>query len=228
MKKLFIIIVLCVSCSMAHAQIIVSSTTRTSKGLLSNRTTGWNLMPEIGFGADFGTDMFDFENAHCAAYLHLTGQYFITPNIAVGGGFGLALGGTVFTLWYDHEVPETKKIIPLFVNGRAYFGKKILSPYVDLRLGYEIWSREANSSDYSDVYCSVPQGYEFKAHTGLFFGIGIGMEYKSFDYGLQLKATSYRCEYSYAPDGVISYTDYDDKPLVSLTLHLSYRIPLKK
>ena len=155
--------------SLAEAQIVVSSTTASTTRLheKSGREKGWVISPEVGISKKF--------------YMaNVTAAYQFNPYLSIGGGIGLEYRNDNLYLFDSIGMMSSGEryslmSLPIYANTRVYFCDRKLSPFLDLKAGYQIPVTE------SDVLYAAQEALE-----GLFAIAMLGVQYKNIDLGVDL------------------------------------------
>lgn len=165
----------------------------------SMREAGWQQMIEFGLGVDhknWQTLALD------ASYIY---GYQVGRGLFVGAGAGLQLQPVFFDKYLndDYKIKQPVSVsIPFFLDIRAYIMNRKFSPYVDVRGGYSLGILSAKM-DYSQEWsygAANEDGWSHRADTytknwvgtGKFGAIGLGINYKKWDFGVY-----YPYSYSY-------------------------------
>ena len=161
--------------SLAEAQIVVSQTTASTTRVheKSGRKKGLVIRPEVGISKDFY--MVDASVA-----------YQFNPYLAFGGGLGFeyctrdiyeSMGALMTGERYS------MMSLPIFANARVYFCNLKISPFFDIKAGYQIPLTESEVLFAAQV-----------ALKGLFATAMLGAQFKNIDLGVSLayfEATGY-------------------------------------
>lgn len=197
MKKTLLIIFILGLSSIAEAQIIVNSTQASTIREKSSRQKGLILRPEIGVGI-----LLDDPNGYYSNFIGNIGYQF-NPYITLGGGLGI-------------HFMENSSTIPFYFDVKGYFSNRVWSPYYNIKLGYSVNLLQSNDS-YDD----------FKLGGGIYYAVGLGMNYKNFDFGIEISFMSGESVYH---DNYYNYYDnynYEyDYMFSSLKLTFGYNFPL--
>ena len=172
MKKARIIIAMLVLfgvASLAEAQIVVSQTTASTTRVheKSGREKGWVICPEVGISKKF--------------YMaNVTAAYQFNPFLSIGGGTGLEYRTDNLYLFDSIGMMSSGEryslvSLPIYVNARVYFCDRKLSPFIDLKAGYQIPVSESN------VLYAAQETLE-----SLFAIAMLGAQYKNIDLGVAL------------------------------------------
>ena len=172
MKKARIIIAMLVLfgvASLAEAQIVVSQTTASTTRFheKSGREKGWVISPEVGISKKF--------------YMaNVTAAYQFNPFLSIGGGTGLEYRTDNLYLFDSIGMMSSGEryslvSLPIYVNARVYFCDRKLSPFIDLKAGYQIPVSESN------VLYAAQETLE-----SLFAIAMLGAQYKNIDLGVAL------------------------------------------
>jgi len=166
------LLVLLGAASLAEAQIVVSQTTASTTRIhaKSGREKGLVIRPEIGIRG--------LSNTFYMA--DVTAAYQFSPNLSIGGGTGLEYrkyneyyfdisGVFMSDDWYS------LMSLPIYANARVYFCDRKLSPFLDLKVGYQIPVAESN------VLCAAQEALK-----GMFAIAMLGAQYKNIDFGVAL------------------------------------------
>lgn len=172
-----------------EAQIVVTSTsasTEKTPKTKSIRQKGLVVRPEIGIGLNTSAKM----------QLNILGiaNYQFNPYISLGGGAGLsynnfsvfAIRDNLETVSFNQYFNQDKDFgqhffsIPIFANIRGYFCDRKWSPYYDIKLGFNGTINQKDCIDYGN--------YKFTDInlTGFYADFGLGMQYKNYDFGIEL------------------------------------------
>lgn len=155
------------------AQIVVTSTTASTEKIpeppkeKSLRQKGLVLRPEIGIGLNIEGGM----------QLNLLGiaSYQFNPYISLGGGTGIS-----YNNFYDNFGQHFYSI-PIFANIRGYFCNRKWSPYYDIKLGFNATINQ------KDNHITNPWIKKTDINlTGFYADFGLGMQYKNYDFGIEL------------------------------------------
>lgn len=166
MKKTFLIITIFILglSSITEAQIIVNSTQASTIRQKSSRKKGLVLRPEIGAGVFFDHDDL-YSNLNCNI------GYQFNPYITIGGGGGI-----------DHI--KNSLAIPFYFDLKGYFSNRVSSPYYNIKLGYSV--NLSHSTTPQDQPYSCYEYYTLGG--GIYYAFGFGMNYKNFDFGIEISA----------------------------------------
>ena len=169
-KILFTVLMLFAFVYKAEAQIVVTSTTASTEKTpktKSIRQKGLVVRPEIGIGLNLEKGM----------QLNILGiaNYQFNPYISLGGGTGLSYNN------FDEDFGQHFFSIPIYANIRGYFCDRKWSPYYDIKLGF---NGTINQKDY--YYESEINKYTEINLTGFYADFGLGMQYKNYDFGIEL------------------------------------------
>lgn len=211
MKKVRIIMAMLVllgAAPLAEAQIMVSSTTASTQRIYekSGREKGWVIRPELTMGYTFHYGFSSIINA--------TFAYQFNPYYTIGAGAGVNI------------FPRSNLVaIPVFLDFRAYFRDRKWSPFVDLKVGFQLPINEHQRRDYwyngYDLYTNRISGFLLQST--------FGMQYKNFDFGISFDLySSYDSmvtyEYDNYDDPFVQYAGNSLKP--ALRLNFAYNLPL--
>lgn len=153
-----------------EAQIVVTSTsasTEKTPKTKSIRQKGLVVRPEIGIGyIGQRVTLSSAVNALC----NVTYQF--NPYISLGGGSGIYFNKKNYT-------PSLNYLsIPLYANIRGYFCNLKISPYYDVKLGYNI-----SLLSYSYYWGS---DYYYRDRLNGFYGnFSLGLQHKNYDFGIE-------------------------------------------
>lgn len=194
MKKILLIIFLLGLSSVVEAQIIINSTQASTIRQKSSRKKGLVLRPEIGAGVFFDHDDI-YSNLNCNI------GYQFNPYITIGGGGGI-----------DHI--KNSLAIPFYFDLKGYFSNRVSSPYYNIKLGYSANLTHPNTQlEYSCYYYTLGGG--------IYYAFGFGMNYKNFDFGIEISAMGGECVHGY------DYNIYSYNCIFSsLKLTFGYNFPL--
>ena len=142
----------------------------------SGREKGFVIRPElvVGYGPLMGSD------SHCSTkYLQGTFVYQFNPHIDTGIGTGYCRNHWA----YLGEGVDDFYLIPAYVSSRAYLCNRKVSPYIDLKLGYNISNKEgcilvdygADPKYFTDYYSKLE---------GPFCSLTLGLQFHRIDVGL--------------------------------------------
>ncbi|MBP1645352.1 MAG: hypothetical protein H6Q16_927 [Bacteroidetes bacterium] len=213
MKKTLLVITLFILglSSITEAQIIVNSTQASTIRIIekSSRQKGLILRPEIGIGT-----LLDSPGGYYSNFIGNIGYQF-NPYITLGGGLGI-------------HFMENSSAIPLYFDVKGYFSNRVWSPYYNIKLGYSLnLSNSTPEHQPHDNYCDYTLG------GGIYYAFGFGMNYKNFDFGIEISAmggesVDHICYYyyDYYNGGYNYYNSYDKEVLSSLKLTFGYNFPL--
>lgn len=201
-KLLIALLVLLGAASLAEAQIVVSSTNASTTRIVprSGREKGFVIRPEI----EAGWGIYELP---LLVGITGTASYQINPYFAFGGGLGYEYD----YVFYD-EMSPYPSWMPIFVNARAYFCDRKWSPFLDLKIGYNIPITKG-LDDYGERDWSL-ETYGFT------IGGTIGVQYKCFDYGITGRTLKVFRDNDYFPN--------DDMNLGSVTISVAYNFQFKK
>lgn len=220
-KILFTVLMLFAFVYKAEAQIVVTSTTASTEKTpksKSIRQKGLVVRPEIGIGLNEG-----------GMQLNILGiaNYQFNPYISLGGGTGLSYNN------FDEDFGQHFFSIPIYANIRGYFCDRKWSPYYDIKLGF---NGTINQKDY---YESGHYKYTEINLTGFYADFGLGMQYKNYDFGIELYLYPVNYDrfykhfnYDYATN--ISYyvcefqSSVKEFDLFSVCLKFAYNFQIKK
>lgn len=208
-----------------EAQIVVTSTsasTEKTPKTKSIRQKGLVVRPEIGIGLNTSAKM----------QLNILGiaNYQFNPYISLGGGAGLGLSSNNF--FGQHFFS-----IPIFANIRGYFCDRKWSPYYDIKLGF---NGTINQKDY--IYYDNYKYTDINL-TGFYADFGLGMQYKNYDFGIELYLyplnynkfyNEFYYDYDYATGTSTSYYEWtfseSEKEFdsFSVCLKFAYNFQIKK
>ena len=222
MKKALLVITIFILglSSIAEAQIIVNSTQASTIKEKSSRQKGLVLRTDIGAGFLYGPNVYS---------INLSGNigYQFNPFITLGGGLGI------------EYLEDGSLAIPFYFDVKGYFSNRVWSPYYNIKLGYSaniyypLYSPTTTANAYVGLY-GVEYGYEYKLE-GTYIAIALGLNYKNFDFGIELSfmgSTDYYCQYYYYYDQYSSITttdkSYNDYITTGLKLKFGYNFPLYK
>lgn len=200
MKKTLLIIIISLLgfSSITEAQIIVNSTQASTIRQKSSRKKGLVLRPEIGAGYVFYDPYGLYSNLNCNI------GYQFNPYITIGVGGGI-------------DYIKNSLAIPFYFDLKGYFSNRVSSPYYNIKLGYSANLTHPNTQveySYSDYLSS-----DYILGGGTYFDIGLGINYKSFDFGIGMSLIYGECVYPY------SYT-YNDNVIYDIKYnkyHVYYR-----
>lgn len=150
-----------------EAQIVVTSTsasTEKTPKTKSIRQKGLVVRPEIGIGLNTAWETMQLNILGIA-------NYQFNPYISLGGGAGLSSNN-----FFDEHFFS----IPIFANIRGYFCDRKWSPYYDIKLGF---NGTINQKDY--IYYGDYKYTDINL-TGFYADFGLGMQYKNYDFGIEL------------------------------------------
>jgi hypothetical protein len=167
---------------------------------LSGRKEGLVIRPEIGVGITESDDI-------C---LDLSG----TIGYAINSYFTFGAG-----LDYNHEQYCEPSSVAVFANSRAYFVDKKWSPFIDLKIGYNI---PTGKYDY---------GTEYSVRKGFIMNTMIGIQWKSFDVGLNFNMYNENhqyWEYGYYWEGTSDELCEGNSLRVAGTINVAYNFQFKK
>lgn len=162
---------------------------------LSGRKKGMVIRPEIGAGiTDHENICFDLSG---------TIGYAINPYFTFGAG-----------LDYNYEQYYEHNSVAVFANSRAYFVDKKWSPFIDLKIGYNI---PTGKYDYDMAYT---------VRKGFIMNTMIGIQWKGFDVGLSFNMYNRNSrQWEYLGDNEL----YERNGLrVAGTLNVAYNFQFKK
>ncbi|MDD4848413.1 MAG: hypothetical protein PHR53_06605 [Bacteroidales bacterium] len=219
MKRITLIIIVLLSfVQFSKAQIIVTSTSASTQKVKkervkkewpkSNRVKGWVLRPELELGYDFFDGDFSVD-----PYLNI--GYQLNPYITLGIGGGWNRSSSDIT-------GDGFNVFPVYADIRGYFCNRKASPYLNLKIGYAIGKKSFyNNTDYFEDYDYITEDVQ----TGFYLGVGCGLNWKNFDFGISIPIVWTRSNYHE------SYYDYYDYytlrgARVSLLLHVAYNFQL--
>ena len=189
-RTLLIIMMLFGLAALTEAQIVVTSTTASTKHVKkerpkSGREKGLVIRPEFEYGSGFA----GYGNIGINAFV----GYQFNPYFAVGGSCGFLLdiyykgpnshhSNSEYT-FINEQRPSS---IPLYANARVYFIDRKWSPFLDLKLGYLIPIRDGKYSYEKTYYYSGTIGHGKVTETmlGFTFGGTLGVQFKGFDLGI--------------------------------------------
>src|SRR5574344_1060599 len=227
-KKIFIAVLLLVSfVFVSEAQIIVTSTNAKSKiiKVTSDRKKGLAIRPELGVGVvDYFNNVRYFPDLSVTSNLLCGLIYQFNPYISMG-----VVTGVNYTTFGNLTT------IPIFANIRGYFCNRKWSPYYDIKLGYN-FTPNSYSARYNDAHkYGSSYGHVLKYYklTGFYSSFGLGLQYKNFDFGLEvhLVTEQYILESypwrDFAAD-MLSIDRYKKITLGTLGLKVAYNFQLKK
>jgi hypothetical protein len=103
-------------------------------------------------------------------------NYQFNPYISLGGGTGLSYNN------FDKDFGQHFFSIPIYANIRGYFCDRKWSPYYDIKLGFNGTINQKDSyieNDASNKYTDINL-------TGFYADFGLGMQYKNYDFGIEL------------------------------------------
>lgn len=163
---------------------------------LSGRKKGLGIRPEIGGGF----------NVHMNAMFNLYGTmlYSFNPYFSVG------VGGGVFSE-IDFHNKDILSTFFVYANPRVYFCDKKWSPFLDLKIGYNIPVIVDKISDFGNQYNCI-EGFMMNAM--------LGIQYEGFDFGVAFG----RCSYRYYFMDVVD----SSAKCMPLTFNVAYNFQFKK
>lgn len=153
-----------------EAQIVVTSTsasTEKTPKTKSIRQKGLVVRPEIGIGLNTAWETMQLNILGIA-------NYQFNPYISLGGGTGLSSNN------FDKKFGQLFFSIPIYANIRGYFCNRKWSPYYDIKLGF---NGTINQKDY--IYYDNKKYTDINV-TGFYADFGLGMQYKNYDFGIEL------------------------------------------
>jgi hypothetical protein len=199
-KSLFIIVISLLGfSSITEAQIIVNSTQASTIKIKnkSSRQKGLILRPEGGVG---------FRMGHGAPFycdFRTNIGYQFNPYITLGGGLGIDF------------MEEGSSTIPLYIDAKGYFSNRVWSPYYNVKLGYS-----------ANLTQPTPQGESYYLDylaEGIYYAFGFGMNYKNFDFGIEISAMNVIENDKYG-----DHYDYQETLLHAIKLTFGYNFQLGK
>jgi len=220
-KILFTVLMLFAFVYKAEAQIVVTSTTASTEKTpktKSIRQKGLVVRPEIGIGLNVEEWM--------QLKLNILGiaNYQFNPYISLGGGTGL-----IYNNFDEYFVQQHFFSIPIYANIRGYFCDRKWSPYYDIKLGF---NGTINQKDY---YESGNDKYTEINLTGFYADFGLGMQYKNYDFGIELYLYPVNYDkFYYNPDGYFGFSEWifaesvKEFDLFSGCLKFAYNFQIKK
>lgn len=131
------------TCSV-FAQLIQSGTLITEKKPLAERPIGWNGNAGISCG-------YEMEWLDYYVQAHVGYGYNLSPIFYLG-----------LTTGFSYNLGNYFASLPLCINPRLYFSKKIRAPYLDMELGYDFAIKKYDDND--DIY--FKEGFHFSASLG--------------------------------------------------------------
>ena len=142
----------------------------------SGREKGFVIRPElvVGNGSLMGVD------SHCSTkYLNGTFVYLFNPYIDMGIGAGYCRNHWA----YLGKGVDNIHLIPAYISSRAYLCNRKVSPYIDLKLGYNISN---NEGCVVVDYGTAPEYYTdyYSKLEGPFCSLMLGFQFHRFDIGL--------------------------------------------
>ena len=219
MKKARIIIVILVllgAASLAEAQIVVSQTTASTRKIYekSGREKGIVIRPEILATHDVNHPEGNLIN------FHATVAYQFNPYYSIGGGLGVDNLHCSSNHYADFNLTG----IPIYANARAYFLDRKLSPYIDLKIGYQF---SLNNGTTNDGY--VP-GYEINRMKGILLYGTVGLEYRHIDLGFTIGYYTVSEDYYQYSNEIDSMLFKETSPTshVVFMVSLAYNFQFKK
>ncbi|NLE03354.1 MAG: hypothetical protein GX638_00940 [Crenarchaeota archaeon] len=175
-----------------EAQIVVTSTTASTEKIpeppkeKSLRQKGLVVRPEIGIGLNMIGEEMEPNILGIA-------NYQFNPYISLGGGTGLIYTGLIYTN-FGRNFSQHFFSIPIYANIRGYFCNRKWSPYYDIKLGF---NGTINQKDSIIDYGSSNYKYTDINLTGFCADFGLGMQYKNYDFGIELYLHPLNYDYFY-------------------------------
>jgi len=147
--------------------------------------TGYRGMVEIGGGTNFARyDCLCAPPTGSHFELSTTHGYQFSPYLFLGAGVGMQIKDLTqnnFNLGLDFDA-----LIPVFVDFRANFNKKKISPFGLFRLGY---LANTNKDLNGGVYLNPSLGYRFGIYKKLAINVSLGYLFQQLDYIYLLPAS---------------------------------------
>lgn len=190
-----------------EAQIVVTSTTASTEKIpeppkeKSLRQKGLVVRPEIGIGIGLNTEIGIGLKTSSKMHLNILGiaNYQFNPYISLGGGAGLSYTN------FERNFGQHFFSIPIYANIRGYFCNRKWSPYYDIKLGFNCTINQKDSIvDDNKKYTDINV-------TGFYADFGLGMQYKNYDFGIELYLYPVNYDYFYKQ----FYYDYTTSPSTS-------------
>lgn len=184
----------------------------------SIRQKGLVVRPEIGIGLNLEKGM----------QLNILGiaNYQFNPYISLGGGTGLSYNN------FDEDFGQHFFSIPIYANIRGYFCDRKWSPYYDIKLGF---NGTINQKDYYINNYAINQKYTDINLTGFYADFGLGMQYKNYDFGIELYLYPVNYDrFYYYPDGNFGFSEWrfaesvKEFDLFSVCLKFAYNFQIQK
>lgn len=126
--------------------------------------------------------------------------YQFNPYITLGGGLGI-------------HFMENSSAIPFYFDVKGYFSNRVWSPYYNIKLGYSV---------------NLSHSTTYTLGGGIYYAFGFGMNYKNFDFGIEISAMGGEWVYDYNYN-IYYYSDNyisDNYIFSSLKLTFGYNFPL--
>lgn len=193
--------------TLTEAQIVVTSTTASTTHIKAEKTKsgrekGLVIRPEAGAGVGIISVL---------AEINGTVAYHFSPYFAIGGGLG-----------YDYEsyyldCVSRPSTMPVFANARVYFCDRKWSPFLDLKIGYNIPITKGVRTN----------SYMTESHTIFGFNIGgtLGIQYKNYDFGITFRQLEIYYDYdSYSYGNTI---DYYSSPAIMFSIAYNFQLKNK-
>lgn len=223
MKKIFLLLSLVVLGSISFAE----------RNIVEVRG-GYDLSSSTKFKDDGLGSEYDFKK-FVKQGLHLGVEYRreVLENFQIGAGIEYRLSEInqpsnerreVENIDYSYDSGNLTSV-PLYVTTRYNFkNSSAFTPYVKANLGYSMNSGEAKTK-LNNIYTGkLVEDYKAKIKSGMFYGLGTGIEYKNF-----LVDLSYDITYSKVDNKVRNYNDdYNESDdykfnIKKLTLSVGYQ-----
>lgn len=226
-KILFTVLMLFAFVYKAEAQIVVTSTTASTEKTpktKSIRQKGLVVRPEIGIGLNLEKGM----------QLNILGiaNYQFNPYISLGGGTGLSYNN------FDEDFGQHFFSIPIYANIRGYFCDRKWSPYYDIKLGFNGTINQKDYYEYQefDNYYESYNKYKYTEInlTGFYADFGLGMQYKNYDFGIELYLYPVNYDRFYYQDVNFGFSEWifaesvKEFDLFSVCLKFAYNFQIQK
>ena len=203
---------------------ILASVTAFSEGNKVEVRVGGDIMPQFSVDGPEKDAEFSYE-------LGVEYRREVMPNFEIGGGIAYQDHGKVKKYTQNvsgMNVESTLDLydsVPLYLTARYNF-KNItdFTPYVKVNLGYSINSGDTNVK-LNNIYTGkLVEEYNSDIDNGMYYGFGLGVEYKNFLIDLTYDITQSKAEQKvYNYEDVEGYSDDYKFDIRKLTLSVGYQ-----